>query len=107
MKPHELNTLSMWPTTRLAKSGLEHVILRPLMRQWGKFAALQINIASNFRQIFVAAVFQVFRTTFSIVLRVQTLKFWSFLPIVGDRVTGLAGFNWLIDPTGAGHRQRC
>ena len=100
MKLHELNTLSMSPITRLAKSGLAHVIWRPSMRQWGKSVTPLIDIASNFRQIFVASAFRVFRTTFSIVLRVQTLKFWLLLPIVGDRVTGLAGFNWLIDPTG-------
>ena len=42
--------------------------------------------------------FQVFRTTFFIALRVQTLKFWLLLPIADDRATGLAGIDGLIDP---------
>ena len=68
------------------------------MRRWAKCAATQIDIGSNFRPIFAATVFQVFRTTFFIALRVQTLKFWLLLPIADDRATGLAGIDGLIDP---------
>jgi hypothetical protein len=32
-------------------------------------------------------------------LSARQLKSWSSRPIVGDRGTGLAGFNFLINPT--------
>ena len=33
-------------------------------------------------------------------------KFWRSLIIAVSRAIGLRGFNWLINPTFAGHRQR-
>ena len=106
MRPRELSTLSMWPTTRLAKLDSAHVISWPSMQQWGKSVNPLIDIALNFHPIFAVTAYQVFLTTSSIVMWVRTLKCWSLPLIVGDRVTGLAGFNWSIDPTTAGHLQR-
>lgn len=43
----------------------------------------------------VSTVHQVFLTTASIGLWIQTSKFWSSPPIVGGQAIGLAGFTWL------------
>ena len=43
----------------------------------------------------VSTAHQVFLTSSSIGLWIQTSKFWSLPPIVGDQAIGLAGFNCL------------
>ena len=99
MMQHALSTLSMWPTTNLVRVVLAHVICRLSMRQWIKSVNPQIGIASNSHLIFADIAYQVSLTTSYIDLWIRRLKFWSSRPIVGDRGTGLAGFNLLIDPT--------
>lgn len=84
----------MWPTTSPAKLGSAHDIYWLSMRQWGPFAKLQIVIASSTHLLFASTAYQVFLTTFSIGLWIQTLKCWSLPRIGGGLATGWAGFNW-------------
>ena len=94
----------MWPTAKPAELDSAHGTWRLSMWRWEKSANPQIGIASKPHRIFGDIEYQDFLTTSSIVLWVQMLKFWSLPRIVGDRATGWAGFNWLIDLTCAGHR---
>lgn len=57
-------------------------------------AKLRIGIESSSRLLFVGAASQVFLTTSSIGLWIQTLKFWSLPRIVAGPATGWAGLNW-------------
>jgi hypothetical protein len=84
----------MWPTKSPVKLDSAHDTCWLSMRQWGTSAKLQIVMASSFHLLFVSAAYQVFLTTSSIGLWIQTLKFWSLPRIVGGQGTGWAGFNW-------------
>ncbi len=53
-----------------------------------------IVIASSSHLLFTSSAYQVFHTTSSIGLWIQTLKFWSLPRIGGGQTTGWADLNW-------------
>jgi hypothetical protein len=79
------------------KLGSAHDTCWLSMRQWGPSVKLRIVIELSSRLLFVSTAYQVFLTTSSIGLWLQTLKFWSLPRIVVGQTTGWAGFNWSLN----------
>ena len=73
---------------------------------WFRFVLHLIASALFLRLTFDAPCSKYFTLTLFTVKLMGWFKSWRSLTIAANRAIGWLGFNWLIDPTFAGHRQR-
>ena len=88
------------------KPGWESGITPNFKMSWLEFVVRLIAHALFSPRIFDVQCSRFFTLTLSTAKSMVQFNCWPSLIIVASQAIGWIGFNWLIDPTVAGHRQR-